>query len=63
MNLIEQLRKDFELNDLIFGEIKDQKLTYNKKLNCYTDLMGKYTHKANWINGAWFMFRELNKGK
>ena len=61
MKTVEESRVKFEANFLILGEIKLQKLTFNRKLNCYTDLMGKYVDRANWVNGAWFMFQELGK--
>lgn len=55
------LRKTFEAIPEIKKEISDMKLVFNKKINGYGDLGGKYVERANWINGAWFMFKQVNK--
>lgn len=59
MKTIEELRKEFE--GKMHQHIKERKLVFNKKMQCFTGIDGLMTVNANWINGAWFMFQELRK--
>lgn len=61
MKTIEELRKEFELLDFVKPHKKERGFVFNKKTNCFTDLSGIMTDRANWLNGCWFMFQELNK--
>lgn len=63
MKTIEELRKEFERNKEIQRVLSCDDVKWCNVYNWYrtdnTDATSTY-HLA-WLNGAWFMFQELNK--
>lgn len=57
MKPIEELRKEFESNKYIQETIVAQGAKYQKQGWYFCVDVGS----CGWLNGAWFMFQELNK--
>lgn len=61
MKTIDQLRKGFE-GTKTFNEYKDLKyIVFNSYCEFYETDYHDYSDNCSAINGAWFMYQELNK--